>query len=191
MGQGTLVGIVTSGDIKRALILDGNSFAVSKLLHANNPLTVGDVMTKKVKTVTLLSTISETINIFLKNKILGVPVVSENGDMVGIITKSDIFNAFISLTSMDKKGIDIGFQVVDRAGSIKEITDIIRKNKGRITSIMSSYDKAPQGYRYTYVRASDLAGDNLTRVKQEVVGQAKMLYVVDIEENKREIFDDA
>ncbi|MBU2509832.1 CBS and ACT domain-containing protein [bacterium] len=186
--QGSLTGIVTGGDIKRAIISASNTFSINRFLKSTSSLLVSEVMTKNVKTVSLLNTISETINIFLKHRILGVPVVDEKGEMVGIITKTDIFNALTSLTSMDKKGIDIGFQVEDRPGSIKEITDIIRLHDGRIASILASYERASIGHRNVYIRVYNIDRSNLIQIRSKILKKTKLHYIIDPFGQTRELF---
>lgn len=51
-----------------------------------------DVMTKEVFTVGPEATLAETINKLIENKISGMPVIDDNGKMVGIISEKDILN---------------------------------------------------------------------------------------------------
>jgi len=93
------------------------------------------------------------------------------------------------LSGLTKRGLQFGFLLEDSPGSIKEVTDIIRKYDGRLVSILSSYEKAPEGLRYVYVRSFDIDRDVLPRLKEELKAAAKMLYMVDHRENKREIYE--
>ena len=53
------------------------------------------------------------------------------GRMVGMISQNDLFNALMSLTGVKRRGIHLAFEVEDRPGSIKDLTDIIRRYDGR------------------------------------------------------------
>lgn len=53
-------------------------------------LTVADIMTKEVITVTKETTIRELAGIFTHNRISSAPVVDVNGDLIGIVTESDL-----------------------------------------------------------------------------------------------------
>lgn len=53
-------------------------------------LTVKDAMSKKVITVRPNSYLSEVADLMTKNRIKGIPVTDSNGDLIGIITLSDI-----------------------------------------------------------------------------------------------------
>jgi acetoin utilization protein AcuB len=76
----------------------------------------------------------------------------------------------------------------DRPGSIKEVTDIIRKYGGRMVSILSSYEGVSKGKRKTYVRMYGVERARLPQLKEELKARATLLYVIDHRENKREIY---
>jgi len=108
--------------------------------------------------------------------------------VVGVITQTDIFKALISLTGVGKKGIQFAFKVEDKPGSIKDVTDIIRKHGGRIVSILSSYEHVPEGYRKVYIRDYGIERKELKQLKNELKEKANLLYLVDHRENKREVY---
>jgi acetoin utilization protein AcuB len=78
--------------------------------------------------------------------------------------------------------------LADRPGAIKEITDIIRENGGRIMSVLTSYDDAPKGSLKLYLRMYGLERKKLKTIKDKIRGKASLLYIVDRRENTREIF---
>jgi len=49
-----------------------------------------DIMTKKVITISKDATLAELAKLLIKNKISGVPVVDEKGELVGIVTEADL-----------------------------------------------------------------------------------------------------
>ena len=124
----------------------------------------------------------------LKNKISGAPVTDKKGNVVGVITQDDLFQVLISLTGVGKRGIQFAFQLEDRPGSIKEIADIIREYGGRMVSILSSYDRVEPGHRKVYIRMYGIDRLKLPKLKEELKEKATLLYMVDLRENKREIY---
>jgi acetoin utilization protein AcuB len=96
----------------------------------------------------------------------------------------------ISLTGVGKRGIQFAFQVEDRPGSIKDIADIMRKFGGRMVSILSTYERVPQGYRKVYIRMYGVDRSKLEQLKAEMKAKATVLYMVDHRENKREIYQE-
>ena len=190
--EGTLVGVVTDRDMKRASPSDAALMDIQHILYHLSRLEVGAIMTRYPTTIPPDLTIEEAAAVLLNNKISGAPVVDEEGAIKGVITKNDLFRAMISLSGLSKRGVQFGLLLEDRPGSIKEVTDILRKHNARLVSILSSHDKSPQGYRHVYVRAFNVDRAILPKVKEEIrevlKEKARLLHVVDHRENKREIY---
>jgi acetoin utilization protein AcuB len=145
-------------------------------------------MTKDPITVPPDYTAEETAQVLLKNKISGAPVVDDSGQIVGTITQADLFRVLISLTGVKNGGIQFGFQIKDKPGSIKEVEDIIREYGGRIVSILTSYDDVPMGYRKVYIRMQSIEQPLLLILKNKLSEIAAFLYMIDQREDNREIF---
>jgi acetoin utilization protein AcuB len=186
--KGTLVGIITDRDLKRASPSDATSLEAHELLYLIANIKVREIMTRNPITVPYNFTIEEAAQILLDAKISGMPVVDKDGKVIGTITQTDLFKVLISLTGVGKKGVQFAFLLEDRPGSIIEVTDIIRFYGGRMASILSSYEKAPEGHRYAYIRMYDVDREKIVQLKEDLKKKAKMLYIVDSRENKREIF---
>lgn len=191
MEEGKLVGIITDRDIKRASASDATTLEIHELTYLMIRIKVMDIMNKNPITVRFDHTLEETAEILLKNKISGVPVVGDKGDVVGIITQTDLFRALISMTGIGKRGVQFAFQLEDRPGSIKEVCDIIRKYDGRMVSILSSYEGMPEGYRKVYIRSYAIDRSKLRQLKDEFRENYTVPYIVDHLEDKREIFQNS
>jgi CBS domain-containing membrane protein len=76
---GEVVGVVSSGDVAKALAIDGRGRAVA----------VKDIMTARVETVGEDVPAWQAARILRQKKIGSLPVVNEAGALVGIITDSD------------------------------------------------------------------------------------------------------
>ncbi len=186
--KGKLVGIVTDRDLKKASPSEATTLEVHELLYLTAKIKVGEIMTPDPVTVPFNYTVEEAAEILLNRKISGLPVVDKEGNVVGTITQTDLFRVLISVTGFGKEGIQFAFSLEDKPGSIKEVADIIRKYKGRMASILSSFEGAPEGFRTVYIRAYDLDRQRLPDLKKELKGAAKLLYVIDHKENNREIY---
>jgi acetoin utilization protein AcuB len=188
MEKGKLVGIVTDRDIKRASASDATSLEIHELLYLISKIKIREIMTQNPITVPHDYTVEETAEILLKHNISGVPVIDPYREVVGTITQNDIFRILISLTGAEKRGIQFGVEVEDRPGSIKEITDIIREYGGRMASILTSYDRAPEGYRRVYIRMYGIDRFKINKLKEAIGEKASLLYLVDRREVHRETF---
>ena len=188
MEKSKLVGIVTDRDLKRASASDATTLEIHELLYLISKIKVEDVMTSKPITVPWDFTLEEAADVLLKNKISGTPVTDSQGEIVGVITQSDIFKSLISLSGIGKRGIQMAVQLEDQPGSMKQITDAIRSAGGRMVSVLTSYEKVPDGFRNVYIRFFDLDRNKLETLKENVFKLSKVLYIIDHRENKREIY---
>lgn len=94
--DGKLLGIVTRGDVREAGPSDANTLSIFELNYKLAKLPISDIMTRDPITVTQNTKLSEAANLMLNHKIGGLPVM-EGDQLVGIITESDIFRAFVKL----------------------------------------------------------------------------------------------
>ena len=99
--DGELVGIVTEGDFLRQEANRDQPYRLS-LLEAlfgdggAEPAveTVGEVMTEPVITITADATVSEAARVMSHRRVKRLPVVDDEGALIGVISRADVVNAF-------------------------------------------------------------------------------------------------
>jgi acetoin utilization protein AcuB len=89
-----LVGIVTDRDIRLNLPSPATSLSVWEINYLLARLTVASVMTKKVVTVSPGQDPRDAAALMLDHRIGALPVV-DGGQLVGIITETDLLRAFV------------------------------------------------------------------------------------------------
>lgn len=94
-----LVGIVTLGDLREARPSPATSLSIYELNYLLSKLTVDQVMTHMPFTVTPDTPVADAIRIMRTRKIGGLPVVSSDNRVIGIITESDLFRLLGDLLS--------------------------------------------------------------------------------------------
>ena len=188
--NGKLVGIVTDRDLKQAAPSSVAVFEISQILYHLSRVKMESIMTRNPVTVSPDLTIEEAAEVMRSHNISGCPVLDKQGELAGVITKNDVFKALTSVIGLPGRGLQLGFLVEDRPGSIKEVTDVIRKYRARLVSIVSSYEKAPDGFRYLHIRTFNINREKLPEMKQELKKTARMLYMVDLREGTRETYAD-
>jgi len=188
MKNGKLVGVVTNGDIKRASASDATTLEIHELIFLLSKIKIKDIMTKDPVVIPVDNTVEEAAEVLLENKLSGAPVVDDKGGVVGVITQHDLFRVLISLTGVKKRGIQFAFQLEDKSGSIKDVTDIIRKFGCQVVSIMSTSNEETK-YRHVYIRVCDCDREKLGQLKEELKANARMLYLVDHSEGKKEVYE--
>jgi acetoin utilization protein AcuB len=186
--QGRLVGVVTDRDLKRASASEATSLEVHELFYLLSKIKVASIMSSPAISVPPDFTVEETAAVLLRRRISGVPVVDE-GRIVGVITQAEVNRLLVTLTGVGQQGLQLAFLAPDQPGSIKQLTDEIRAFDGRLLSILSSYDRVPEGFRKIYIRAYNLDRDRLPELLAKLRAKAKLLYLVDHRYNRREIFE--
>lgn len=91
-----LVGLVTRGDIRGAQPSEATSLSIWEINYLLAKTTVADIMTKNPVTILASQTVGEAARLMLERKISGLPVVDMAGNVVGIITESDIFRMIVT-----------------------------------------------------------------------------------------------
>lgn len=94
--HGQLVGIISDRLLRTVLPSPATSLSVWEVNYLLDRLTVGEVMTQFVMTVTPETLASEAVSRMLGQKVGALPVV-EDGRLVGILTRTDILRAFLRL----------------------------------------------------------------------------------------------
>ncbi len=188
MSKGGLAGVLTDRDLKRASASDATTLEVHELLYLLSDLKVGDIMTRRLITVPYNYTVEEAAELLLTNKISGMPVLGEAGELVGVITQTDLFRALISLTGLSKRGVQFAVELEDKSGGVNDVVELIREYGGRLASVLTSYDGVPEGWRKVYIRTYGLERDKLSDLKEKIQQLGKLMYIVDLRENLREIY---
>ena len=93
--KGRLVGIVSRGDLREASISASINADQYELHFLLNKLTVGKLMTRKVRTVAPDALVVDAADLMTEHKIAGLPVVDAEGAVVGIVTESDLLKMLV------------------------------------------------------------------------------------------------
>ena len=143
---------------------------------------VADCMTRYAVTVNTDDTVEEAADRLLKCHVSSAPVLGEHGQLAGIIAMADLLRAVVSVTGAARQGIHLGIEVPDRPGSVQTLTDTIRRYGGRMASLFTTNEGAPDGRRRAYVRIFGIDRFKLQPLLQELREVSTLLYVIDRKE---------
>jgi acetoin utilization protein AcuB len=129
-----LLGIVSEKDLLYVSPSPATTLSVFELHYLLSKVKVGDIMTKKVITVTETTPLEEAARIMVDNKIGGLPVV-RNGQLVGIITETDIFKIFLELIGARDSGWRVSALAPDRKGTLAKLTSMISSKGGDFVTL--------------------------------------------------------
>ncbi|MGI8910034.1 MAG: CBS and ACT domain-containing protein [Rubrobacteraceae bacterium] len=95
---------------------------------------VGDMMTRRPVTISPFDTIDHAAREFHDRKIGCLPVV-EGGELVGIVTSSDMMRALMDLVGAHGFGSWVEVEVPNEPGQLANLTDVIRDRQVNIAGV--------------------------------------------------------
>lgn len=131
--DGNLVGIISEKNITSAAADREVSIVEFALLLSK--IKVGDVMTKEVITVSIDDPVELAARKMSDNDISILPVVDNDGKLVGIVSRSDLFRLLLELFGTRHYGIRVTFRIKDQKGVIAKLAIALEKIGANIVSI--------------------------------------------------------
>ncbi len=142
--DGKVIGIITQEDLLKVTPSAATTLSVWELNYVLSKIQVKDGMTKNPITISPDANLEEAAMIMRDKDVGALPVV-ENEKLVGIITESDIFDAFLDLMGLKKTGTRLTIDFEDRIGAIADLTEIIKKQGVNIISLALFHRPNNQG----------------------------------------------
>jgi len=164
--QNKLVGIVTDKDLYAAAPSLVTTLSKHEANYLLTKMQVKEIMTKGVMTVKETATIEEVALLMYKNKIGGIPIVSETDSqkLVGIITETDIFKILVDVMGLPDGKTRITVSVKDRPGILADIGSIFKNINKNITSF-AIMDDGDDGSKEIVLRGEF---DNTDEIKKQL-----------------------
>jgi acetoin utilization protein AcuB len=131
---GNLVGIVSDQDLLYAAPSPATSLSIHEMHYLYSRITVKQVMTRDVITVDESDPIEEAARIMVDNKVGGLPVMRE-GELVGLITETDVFRTFMEMMGARDQGVRLTLLCPDKPGELAALTSAVAGLGGNITSL--------------------------------------------------------
>ena len=171
--DGKLVGIVSSHDLLNASPSPATSLSVWEMNYLLSKVTVKDVMSTKVQTVEEDTPIEEAARIMADNKIGGLPVVRD-GNVVGIITETDLFKIFLEFMGAREKGVRVTALIDEKPGQLAKITSAIAELGGNFIAFGQFTGEDPSNRMVTF----KVTGVKKDAVKETMLKIAKEVWDV-------------
>ncbi len=134
--DGKLVGIITDRDIKSSTPPEAFSMDFYETYYLISNLRLKDIMTPNPITVSPEDEIEKAAILMLEHKISGLPVVNEDLKILGIITQTDIFKAFVSMSGAFLES----YKAVLSVSSYKELHTLLEILKDFNLPVSSVYN---------------------------------------------------
>lgn len=149
--EGHLRGIITDGDVARATPSDASTLSRYEANYLLGKLKVKDLMTKAVITVQVSDGIETAAYLMYKFKIGALPVVDDTNRVVGIISDTDLFKAFVNMMGYAKTSTKLTIDVADKVGVLAELANIFKDRGVNIISVFTR--DLGDGHREVSIRA--------------------------------------
>ncbi|HZY56446.1 MAG TPA: CBS and ACT domain-containing protein [Rubrobacteraceae bacterium] len=128
--RGRLVGLVSDRDLRDVSPPRGTGDEENTLGWVR----VRDIMTRELITIHPLDTIEHAARELADRRIGCLPVVAD-GELVGIITSSDMMHTLMELVGAHGPGSWIEVEVPNEPGMLAEVTNVIRERHVNIASV--------------------------------------------------------
>jgi len=132
--RGKLVGIVSESDFLHASPSDVSSLSVWEMNYMLSKITVAKIMTSAVITTQTETPIEDAARKMVDSKIGGLPV-EKDGELVGIITETDLFKVFLEMLGARESGVRISVLIPNAPGTLTELTKSIFDSGGNLVAL--------------------------------------------------------
>ncbi len=169
--KGELVGIVSLVDLLRVSPSPATSLSVWEMEYLLEKITVEKVMTREVITVTETTAVEEAGRIMADNKVSGLPVMRD-GELVGIITETDLFHVLVELFGAREPGIRVTARVKPVKGGLAKLSGAVSALGARFVAFGIAADsetitfKVQEVEREPLVKAIEPLVDEIVDVRE-------------------------
>jgi acetoin utilization protein AcuB len=142
-GGEKLVGILTETDIKQASPSTATALEIREVYYLLDKIKVKQIMTKRPYTISPTAPIEEAAMVMREKKIGCLPVMEE-GRLVGILTETDILDAFIESMGVRGPGRRIELVLPTMGGGLFEVLKLLKDFDANIVSLATTSHDDPE-----------------------------------------------
>ncbi len=171
--KGKLLGIVTDRDMRDAQpssLLDSEAYKRTYAQVMQHK--VKDIMTKDPLTISVFYTLQDTLLVMGKKKVGALPVIDEDGYLMGIMSTRDLLRSFTNIMGIGEPGTLLCILVKEQPGQMKKIVDIVTEENVSLGSVMVAryWDKEKRAV-FPY-----LMTNNVVKIKEKLTAAGFELF---------------
>ena len=157
---GKLIGIVTDRDMRDASpssLLSEEEY--QKTLKRVMEHKVSEIMTADPITVPVYYTLQDALMVISGKKVGALPVVDEDGYLIGIMSTRDLLKAFVNVMGIGEPGTLLCILVTEQPGQLKKIVDIVTEANVSMGSVLvARYFDDEKRAIFPYLLTNNVAG---------------------------------
>lgn len=175
--KGRVVGIISDRDVRDASPSKATTLDMYEMHYLLAELKAKNIMTANPLTVKPSDTVEQAALLMLDNKVGGLPVVEENGTLVGIISDHDVFKALVDITGARLGGLQFAIELPDLPGTARPLFDLLRAHNTRLLSVLTVSNE--DGNRHIFIRVRALENKTAENsLMEEVAKLGRVLYCI-------------
>lgn len=132
--DGKLCGVVSQSDINRALPSDATSLSFGEVAYLLSKLKIYKIMKKNPPTISADAMLEEAAIVMRDSKVEILPVMDES-KVIGVITESDVLDAFIDINGAREPGTRLVIEADDQPGVMSRLARVTGELETNITHI--------------------------------------------------------
>lgn len=164
--NGHLVGILSDRDLKQNWASPATTLSTHELRYLLEKVEVKSIMVKAVLTISASTTIERAAYIMQQNNISALPVL-ENGNLVGIITSTDVMGVLLNAIGMSEQSTRLGIYIKDGVGILADIAVLLKEEGINIQSIFTFPEKDYPGIHQLIFRISSFDEARATKALED------------------------
>ncbi len=161
VSRGKIAGLVTEQDLMKASPSSATSLSVWEINYLFSKIKIKNIMTREIFTIKSDAILEEAALIMQEKQISTLPVL-ENNHLVGIITESDIFKAFIDVLGLNHPSLRVTLLVEDQIGVLKSISEIV--GAAGINIVSTIVQRSSDNRVYLILRLATKDVEGVTRI---------------------------
>ncbi len=174
---GELVGLVTQRSLLSALRTEESDLSQFEVSYILAKILTRQVMVQDVITINQDVPAEEAARVMADERIGCLPVTGD-GELVGIITDNDLFNAMLNLLGARRSGIRLAVRQPDRTGEVARLTNAIAERGGYLSVCAGYFPEGEPDSWISVVKVTNLSRDQLV----DIINSQEEMDILDVRE---------
>jgi acetoin utilization protein AcuB len=163
--RGKLIGVVTDRDLKEAAPSGASTLDVYEMNYLLLKIKIRELIKRNPITIRPWDSVERAALLMHDHKIGCLPVVDDAGNLIGMITETDLLAAIIEILGYKELGTRIAFEVLDGPDACQQLAHLLHDHRMDLRSLVTCALHTRPGYREFVIR---VRGDQADALAKEI-----------------------